>query len=100
VVARRPGVGKESGLVTDAVQFGVPLLLSDHDPALTALLAEQDWVRLFPAGDPGGLTAALSDLAGARLPRPSLSAASALGVPTAAEQAAFLTRIDLQEMTR
>ncbi|MDL2075789.1 hypothetical protein QNN03_04990 [Streptomyces sp. GXMU-J15] len=35
LVARRPGVGKESGLVIDAVRLGVPLIVSDHDPQLT-----------------------------------------------------------------
>lgn len=37
-----PGVGKESGLVTGTVRHGVPLIVSDHDPDLTALLTGQD----------------------------------------------------------
>ncbi|MFF8293569.1 hypothetical protein ACF068_30790 [Streptomyces sp. NPDC016309] len=31
LVARHPGVGKESGLVMDAARLGVPLIVSDHD---------------------------------------------------------------------
>ncbi|WP_406358493.1 hypothetical protein [Streptomyces sp. NBC_00658] len=68
VVARRPGVGKESGLVIDAVRLGVPLLVSDHDRALTQALASQPWACLFPAGDPARLAAALRDLAQMPLP--------------------------------
>ncbi|MFM9446980.1 hypothetical protein [Streptomyces acidiscabies] len=93
VVARRPGVGKESGLVVDAVRFGVPLLLSDHDPALTDRLSGQDWTRTFPAGDAGRLAALLHDLARTSLPRPAPDTASRIGVPSAAGQAAFLLRI-------
>lgn len=93
LVARRPGVGKESGLVVDAVRLGVPLLLSDHDPALTVRLTGQDWVQIFPAGDGARLAALLCDLAWASPPRPAPGRAAALGVPTAAGQAGFLTRI-------
>ncbi|MDX3388322.1 hypothetical protein PV682_43850 [Streptomyces niveiscabiei] len=93
VVARHPGVGKESGLVADAVRFGVPLLLSDHDPALTDRLSGQDWTRTFPAGDAGRLAALLHDLARTPLPRPAPDTARRIGVPSAAGQAAFLLRI-------
>ncbi|MFE2320423.1 hypothetical protein ACFXC8_46615 [Streptomyces sp. NPDC059441] len=93
LVARRPGVGKESGLVVDAVRLGVPLLLSDHDPALTVRLTGQDWVQIFPAGDGARLAALLCDLAWAPPPRPAPGTAAVLGVPTAAGQAGFLTRI-------
>ncbi|GAA2875069.1 hypothetical protein [Streptomyces mexicanus] len=91
LVARRPGVGKESGLVVDAVRLGVPLIVSDHDPDLTTTLAGQDWVRLFPPGDGVALAGLLRDLTCSPLPRPTAATAPALGVPTAAEQTAFLT---------
>ncbi|MFD0381383.1 hypothetical protein ACFQ2B_00085 [Streptomyces stramineus] len=52
LVARRPGVGKESGLVRDAARLGVPLLVSDHDPDLTSRITGQPWARLFPAATP------------------------------------------------
>ncbi|MEU2539350.1 glycosyltransferase [Streptomyces iakyrus] len=55
LVSRRPGVAKESGLVMDAARLGVPLIVSDHDPALTARLHGQPWVLPFPAGDPDAL---------------------------------------------
>ncbi|MFI0741193.1 hypothetical protein ACH4PU_24415 [Streptomyces sp. NPDC021100] len=91
LVARRPGVGKESGLVMDTVRLGVPLLVSDHDPALTARLTAEPWARLFPAGDPGALALVLDALAAGPLPRPGPGAGAAVGMATAAEQAAFLT---------
>ncbi|OKK02413.1 hypothetical protein AMK26_22405 [Streptomyces sp. CB03234] len=93
LVARRPGVGKESGLVMDAVRRGVPLIVSDHDPALTARLAGQGWARLFPAGDADALAKVLGGLAADPPPRPGPDAAQAVGLRTAAEQAAFLTDV-------
>jgi glycosyltransferase involved in cell wall biosynthesis len=93
LVARRPGVAKESGLVVDAVRLGLPLIVSDHDPALTRALAGHDWVRIFPTGDGTALADVLRDLAWFPLPRPAESAAADLGVPTAAGQAAFLTEL-------
>lgn len=100
LVARRPGVAKESGLVTDAVRFGVPLIISDHGPALTTRLAGQDWARQFPAGDAAGLATVLGDLAQAPLPRPPSQAAALLAVPTAADQTVFLTRTEPKESRR
>ncbi|WP_217166809.1 hypothetical protein [Streptomyces sp. AC512_CC834] len=90
VVVRRAGVAKESGLVVDAVRLGVPLLVSEHDPALTGRLAGRPWVRTFPAGDGGALAALLRDLAWSPLVHPSAGVGAELGVPTAAAQAAFL----------
>ncbi|MBH1934112.1 hypothetical protein I5Q34_07355 [Streptomyces sp. AV19] len=91
LVTRRPGVGKESGLVMDAARLGVPLILSDHDPALTSRIAGQPWARLFPAGGPSALAAALDSLASEPPERPGPEAPAAVGMATAAEQAAFLT---------
>ncbi|MFI9206124.1 hypothetical protein [Streptomyces sp. NPDC053048] len=91
LVTRRPGVGKESGLVMDAARLGVPLLVSDHDPALTSRLAGQPWARLFPAGDPGAIAAILDHLPAEPPERPGPGAPAAVGMATAAEQAAFLT---------
>ncbi|MFJ9893598.1 hypothetical protein ACIQPR_09715 [Streptomyces sp. NPDC091280] len=93
LVARRPGVAKESGLVVDAVRLGVPLIVSDHDPVLTKTLAGHGWVRLFPAGDGAALADILRDLAWSPLPRPAACAGADLGVPTAAAQAVFLTEL-------
>jgi glycosyltransferase involved in cell wall biosynthesis len=93
LVARRPRVGKESGLVIDAVRLGVPLIVSDHDPHLAKALAGQDWARLFQPGDGAALANLLRDLAWSPLPRPAPTTASALDVPTAAEQIAFLTEL-------
>ncbi|KNB50772.1 hypothetical protein [Streptomyces caatingaensis] len=91
LVTRRPGVGKESGLVMDAARLGVPLLVSDHDPALTSRIAGQPWARLFPAGDPAALATILDSLASGPPERPGPGAPEAVGMATAAEQAVFLT---------
>ncbi|WP_309049159.1 hypothetical protein [Streptomyces sp.] len=93
LVARHPGVAKESGLVVDAVRLGIPLICSDHDPQLTKALAGHEWVRLFPVGDSAALADVLRDLAWCPLPRPAACAAADLGVPTAAGQTAFLTNL-------
>ncbi|MER5969471.1 hypothetical protein ABT112_06995 [Streptomyces sp. NPDC002055] len=91
LVARRPGEGKESGLAMDAARHGVPLLVSDHDPHLTAQLAGRSWARVFPAGDPAGLAAAFDRLATRPLATPAPGDGRVLGMAPAAEQAAFLT---------
>ncbi|MFK0296314.1 glycosyltransferase [Streptomyces sp. NPDC090442] len=92
LVARHPGVGKESGLVMDAARLGVPLIVSDHDAALTARLHGQPWALTFPAGDPKGLADALYSVVRQPPERPRTQAGRLLGMWTAAEQAAFLTR--------
>ncbi|MFI6759462.1 hypothetical protein ACIBF5_10030 [Micromonospora sp. NPDC050417] len=91
IVSRRPGVGKESGLIADCAVLGVPLLVSDHDPATTNLLRDQPWVRLFRTADPDNLAAAITDLTLQPLPQPMLGEAINLGLPTAATTLAFWT---------
>lgn len=91
IVARRAGVGKESGLIADSAVLGVPLLVSDHDPATTGLLGNRPWVRLFRTADPTDLAAAITDLARRPLPRPEPGEAAHLGLPTAAATLAFWT---------
>lgn len=91
LVARRPGVGKESGLVMGTVRHGVPLIVSDHDPDLTVLLAGQGWARIFPAEDPAALAEALDGLTADPPEGAGPGAADAVGLPTAQAQAAFLT---------
>ncbi|MFJ1590758.1 hypothetical protein ACIOD0_11000 [Kitasatospora albolonga] len=91
LVARKPGVGKESGLVMDAARLAVPLIVSAHDPELTARLAGERWARLFPAGDPDALAKALDQLTTDAPARPGPSACGALDMNSAADQAAFLT---------
>lgn len=91
LVARKPGVGKESGLVMDAARLGVPLIVSAHDPELTARLAGEPWARIFPAGDPDALAKALDHLTDQAPGRPGPTARRVLDMNSAAEQAAFLT---------
>ncbi|MFG2483403.1 glycosyltransferase [Streptomyces virginiae] len=90
VLARHAGVGKESGLLADAARFGVPLVVSDHHAGLSARLQGLDWVRMFPAGDAQALAYQLDRLNSNPPKRPGPQAAHQVGIPTAAEQAAFL----------
>ncbi|MEW1658385.1 glycosyltransferase [Streptomyces sp. NPDC093707] len=92
LVARHPGVGKESGLVMDAARLGVPLIVSDHDPHLTARLRGQPWALTFPAGDPDSLADALHAVIRQPPAQPGPEAPGLLGMWTAAEQADFLAR--------
>lgn len=92
LVARHEGVGKESGLVMDTARYGLPLIVSDHDPHLTAQLKDQPWARIFPAGDPASLAGVLTDLVHRPFDLPGPGAAKVLDMWGAAEQAAFLTR--------
>ncbi|MFE0103310.1 hypothetical protein [Streptomyces sp. NPDC059009] len=91
LVARHPGVGKESGLVMDAVRLGVPLVVSDHDSELTARLHGLPWALTFPAGEPDGLADALHTVVRQPPEHPAPEAPGLLGVPSAADQADFLT---------
>lgn len=91
LVTRRPGTGKESGLVVDALRLGVPLIVSDHDAALAAALAGRDWARVFRSGDGAALARALNGLARSPLPRPPRRGGAEFGVPTSVEQVRFLT---------
>ncbi|WP_275462325.1 glycosyltransferase [Streptomyces noursei] len=92
LVTRRPGTGKESGLVMDAVRLGVPLIVSDHDSALTIRLDGQPWALTFPVGDPAGLADALDDVIRQPPPLPGPDATGLLGMRSAEGQAEFLTR--------
>ncbi|MEV0253044.1 hypothetical protein AB0H82_02040 [Streptomyces sp. NPDC050732] len=92
LVTRRPGTGKESGLVMDAARLGVPLIVSEHDGALTARLHGQPWALTFPAGDPDALADVLHTVIRQPPPLPGPEAPVLLGMRSAAEQADFLTR--------
>ncbi|MGW5659469.1 hypothetical protein ACWEWG_05100 [Streptomyces sp. NPDC003758] len=91
LVARLPGVAKESGLVMDAARLGVPLIVSDHDPALTARLHDRPWALLFPAGDPDALAVVLHHVVCRPPEPPGPDAPALLGMRSAAEQADLLT---------
>jgi glycosyltransferase involved in cell wall biosynthesis len=92
LVTRHPGTGKESGLVMDAARLGVPLIISDHDSALTARLHGHPWAVTFPVGDPDGLVEALHTVIRQPPPLPGPDAPGLLGMRPAAGQADFLTR--------
>ncbi|MGW0916483.1 hypothetical protein ACWD1Z_32840 [Streptomyces sp. NPDC002784] len=92
LVARRPAVGKESGLVMDAARLGVPLIVSDHDPVLTGRLHGQPWALTFTTGDPDNLAAALHAVIRQPPKPPGPEAPGLVGMRTAEEQADFLTR--------
>jgi hypothetical protein len=90
LVTRRPGVGKESGLVVDAARLGIPLIICGHDVDLVRNAARKDWVRAFPPGDGDALAAILDGLAPTPVPRPARTCTAELGVPTATDQVGFL----------
>ncbi len=92
LVVRRPGITKESGLVMDSARYGIPLLISDHDAALTAALQDQPWARTFTAADPTSLAEALHAATSTPFPRPGPDASRLLGMWPATDQADFLTR--------
>ncbi|MFJ2771742.1 hypothetical protein [Streptomyces sp. NPDC087300] len=90
LVARKPGVGKESGLVMDAARLGVPLIVSDHDPELCARLKGQPWALTFAAGDSVDLADALHSVIRQPPKLPGPQAPRLLGMRPATEQADFL----------
>ncbi|RST25308.1 glycosyltransferase [Streptomyces sp. WAC04770] len=92
LVTRRPGTGKESGLVMDAARLGIPLIVSEHDGALTTRLHGQPWALTFSAGDPDALADALHTVIRQPPPLPGPAAPGLLGMRSAVEQADFLTR--------
>ncbi|MEK8142725.1 glycosyltransferase family 2 protein [Streptomyces sp. M10(2022)] len=79
LVTRRPGVGKESGLVMDAARLGVPLVVSDHDPALTSRLSGRPWALTFTASSPDALAEALHSVIRQPPERPGPEAPHLLG---------------------
>ena len=91
LVTRRPGIGKESGLVMDAARLGASLVASDHDSDLTARLSGRPWALTFPAGDPIRLADALHRVVRQPPERPGSETPAQLGMWPPAEQAAFLT---------
>lgn len=91
IVSRHAGVAKESGLVADAAVLGIPLIVSDHDPDLTAKVA--GWASVFPAGDADALADTLDTAAVTPLPAPGDEACLALRMRTATQMIAFLCRL-------
>ncbi|QMU72785.1 hypothetical protein [Streptacidiphilus sp. P02-A3a] len=89
-MSRHRGGRKESGLVTDALRFGIPLVCSDHHHDLTRQLTGRPWAALFPSGDATQLADILDRLADQRLPAPDPDASAALDVPTPQDQVVFL----------
>jgi len=79
IVSRVPG-GKESGVALDALSRGVPIVISDHDPDLTAKLRGQAWARIFRCGDPRCLAAAIDDMCSRARRRPPPRVATKLGM--------------------
>lgn len=82
IVSRQRAVGKESGLVMDAVKFGVPLILSECDDGLREQIRQFSWVAFFRSRDAGDLARTLDLIAANPLPRPPKGAAENLGLRT------------------
>ncbi|MEV6821453.1 glycosyltransferase family 1 protein [Nocardiopsis dassonvillei] len=94
-VIRCPGVGKESGLVADCARFGVPLLLSDHDPDLTGRV--RTWATVVPLQDPVALAHAIDEAATHPPLTPPPTAAEDLGLRTPARMLALLQSLATEE---
>jgi glycosyltransferase involved in cell wall biosynthesis len=85
IVSRYPSVTRECGIIADALQYGVSLICSDHDPAVSAALSAADWAAVFPARDAAALAATLDRVADEPLARPGIDESGRLGFRTAAD---------------
>jgi glycosyltransferase involved in cell wall biosynthesis len=85
IVSKRSGVVKETGVVMDAVRFGIPVLYSNHDPHLNDWLAPWLWARSFDAGTATSLADAMNEVQQRPLPRPTADDADRLGLQTPVE---------------
>jgi len=90
IVSRAAG-GKESGVALDAVMHGVPLVISDHDDAMSRTLEGKAWARLFRQADPASLAQTLDAACTDPPPRPPVDATAELGMIDAAR---MLQRFD------
>jgi glycosyltransferase involved in cell wall biosynthesis len=93
LVTRTPGWPEEVATVFDAARYGVPLIVSNHDPDLSHRLTGEPWVRLFRAGDPQDLARTLEGFADKPPPRPDQRATERLGLRSATETIAAFCRI-------
>jgi glycosyltransferase involved in cell wall biosynthesis len=85
IISRHPGAAKESGLLMDAIRHGIPVIVSSHDPGLAAYLRDQEWARVFRAGDPASLAAVLDGAADRPPARPGPGEAARTGLLTPAQ---------------
>jgi hypothetical protein len=93
-------MSKESGLVLDAVRYGVPLVISDNDAALTQKLRDARWAALFATGDPASLAAVLDRVGAEPLPRPDADAARSFGLRTGAEMLELFVELGAEAAER
>ena len=100
LVTRTPGWPEEIGTLFDAARYGVPLVMSDHDPDLSHRLADEPWIRLFRAGEPLGLARALERFAEDPPPRPDRHAAERMGLSSAPDAIVAFSRLAAAMPTR
>jgi glycosyltransferase involved in cell wall biosynthesis len=93
LVTRTAGWSEEAATVYDAARYGTPLVVSDHDPALSRTLRDEPWARLFAAGDSESLASTLDALHDLALPRPDREAPDRLGLTNGAARVAELRTI-------
>jgi hypothetical protein len=89
LVTRVPGFDREASTIYDATRYGVPLVVTDHDPAMHERLAREPSIRLVPAGDADALSAALRDAALSPSPRPDRDVSARLGLVTGESKIRF-----------
>lgn len=85
VVSRHPGIVKESGLFFDGLRYGVHIVVSDHDPSVSAQIEGFDYVSLFRACDSADLANTIDRLHRCGVARPGPTAAEEFGLLSADE---------------
>lgn len=93
LVTRVPGWTQESGQLYDAVRYGVPVIVTDHNSAMSELLADEEWVRVIPSGSAEALARAIEQVAEEPLPRPDRDATRRFGLHSPSDQVAVFLQI-------
>jgi hypothetical protein len=89
LVTRVPGFDREASTVYDATRYGVPLIVTDHDPTMHDRLVREPTVHLVPAGDGDALARMLQEVAMTPPPRPDRELSVRLGLVTGEAKVAF-----------
>jgi glycosyltransferase involved in cell wall biosynthesis len=69
------------------------MIVTDHNSAMSELLADEKWVRVIPSGSAEALARAIEDLAEKPLPRPDRDAPRRFGLHSPSDQIAAFLRI-------
>jgi hypothetical protein len=89
LVTRIAGFDREASTIYDATRYGIPVVVTDHDPSMHDRLAAEPSIVLTPAGDDEALAKALDDMATNPRPRPDRGTTARLGLLTGEEKIVF-----------